>query len=628
MHPSLETLPLLPLELICEYLNYDSCGCDSLFAFSLVSRRCYAAATRELFKHIQIIIRNEDDVIGNLSRLKEDLGDGRLRYVRYITVKWRRSHFDDEGDIDIAKEGEIYEKPLAAIEVFGRLIEGPYPTSEEKRRQSEKFLPLADFICQLPGLRGLTWAALDQIPSTVLAAVERQHIRLYDYTFSLRSLIQPREISRDIDMDELALATSPSLCSITAPHAHFNAEGHLNRNPDAVMQMVAGLAPNLRTVTLFVVSPGIPLHLLHLVRLPTPPWQGLYKDLNTKERQTTTIGKLTKLSFGGELKVTSRMLEKWSNHTDFSLLQVLELVAGVGGLQTLYKMAIGKTFTSLRGLSLEVISWIYGEEDDINSVTAEFLSALYPLESLRLRHYVAKGSLYTLLDIHGPALRKLQFMPHRSAHSEVTLYSFSVDDLHKLSLHCPNLEEVELLLDRTQGNAKEVQLYRALGMIRKLKRISLALDCSVRSGFNANNDEDVERQEMAHMRNCLINAAIDSTLAVSIFEIISSGNSTLQILKLFVENFVTNGQETPTSEYLYIFKWIGRSWLCHRDPSNARNITTRELKKEARIEHGIRIPERLYSYLPWPFAQVWSELWPEVGVNWKDEWRSPPLATL
>jgi hypothetical protein len=625
MYLSLETLPLLVLELICEYLYDDDRGRHSLFAFSSVSRRCCTVTIRERFKHIQIIIQDEGDIVRTLDRWNEILGVERQRHVRHMTV--RRHAQSDEDDIDIANEEEIYGKPLVALGIFGGLTEYAYPTSEESQRQNESYLPLSHFIRKLPGLRDLTWAAAGQVPSTVLAAVEHQHIRLHDYTFCLPSLIQPRETVQDINADELALATSPSLYSIAAPHVRFNTEGHINRNPDALLQMVAGLAPSLRNLTLFGTVPGNSLSLMRSVRLPIPPWQGLSKDLDTRELQITATGQLAKLSLGGILMATSQIVEKWSKHTDFSLLEMLELRANLDGLRTLYEMATSKTFTNLQRLSLHVFPHIHQEEGDIDGVAAKFLLSLYPLESLRLRGFAADRSFCALLESHGPALRKLQFIPSRSGNLEVEYYSFSSENLHKLSRHCPNLEEAELLIDRTKGDAKEVQIYRALSTIRKLKRISLGLDCSSRREFTANDDEDAERQKEARMRDWLINSAIDSTLAVSIFEIISNKSSTLQVLKLFVEPFVDNGPENEDISFLDIFNWIRRSWFCCRDPSNAEKRTVRELKKNARIESGTRIPDHLNDFHHRePFARVWRELWPGAGVNWKEEWKSFPLA--
>jgi hypothetical protein len=83
----LETLPLLVLESICEYLAHSEFKRHSLFAFSLTSKCCCFAAIGQRFERIRFTLRGRKKLRQNLDRWNEILGiDGRARYVRRVKV--------------------------------------------------------------------------------------------------------------------------------------------------------------------------------------------------------------------------------------------------------------------------------------------------------------------------------------------------------------------------------------------------------------------------------------------------------------------------------------------------------------------------------------------------------------
>ncbi len=83
----LETLPPLVLDRICEYLGDKSEKRDSLWAFSLTSRWCCAAAAAQRFCQIQLKIRTPDELESGLRRWTELLSpDDRHRHVRRLKV--------------------------------------------------------------------------------------------------------------------------------------------------------------------------------------------------------------------------------------------------------------------------------------------------------------------------------------------------------------------------------------------------------------------------------------------------------------------------------------------------------------------------------------------------------------
>ena len=116
--------------------------------------------------------------------------------------------------------------------------------------------------------------------------------------FSLQSLFQPPQVPIQIDSHELDLATSPCLYSIAMQYDYMDS-GHANYNIHAVMDMVAGVAPNLQEVSLLWEPCGSDPWLVAALRVPRQSWhrglistrpadtaQGSLKNLNLVTRIT------------------------------------------------------------------------------------------------------------------------------------------------------------------------------------------------------------------------------------------------------------------------------------------------------------------------------------------------------
>jgi hypothetical protein len=86
----LETLPLLALELINEFLATCDSRRRSLFARSLASKRCCEVVVRQRFESIHFAVENAQQLREVLSRWKEILNTGlRTRLVRLIATTGR-----------------------------------------------------------------------------------------------------------------------------------------------------------------------------------------------------------------------------------------------------------------------------------------------------------------------------------------------------------------------------------------------------------------------------------------------------------------------------------------------------------------------------------------------------------
>ena len=208
-------------------------------------------------------------------------------------------------------------------------------------------------------------------------------------------------------------------------------------------------------------------------------------------------------------------------------------------------MAEDGGFESLHTLALSVSPSMHQEQPHMDEAASLLLQALHPLEDLGLTRFVADRTFTTILHRHGETLRKLQFIPARQHRMQVEPYVISHHCIQELQKRCPNLRELELLIPRTKGDEQEVSIYRALGTLPRLKRALLLLDCSHLPGLLDNGGPFLDdEQKASHMREDLMNSAVDSSLALGIFRAIST-TSTLQYLKLQVSgggNSVKSGR--------------------------------------------------------------------------------------
>jgi hypothetical protein len=656
----LEALPLLVLESICEYLTHGDSKRRSLFAFSLTSKCCCFAALSQRFERVRFKLRGRKKLRQDLDRWDTILGiDGRARYVRRVKVVGYMSRLqvdetgeerevaeafqlqtdrdededEDENEEEMKSDGDNFCGPLKGIIRDFNGGNPPLVTQKERQDQNEAWLPLAHFFDQLPALKDLIYACTDQIPICILSSLHRYHpnCRLHVHTFSLRSLYQPKDSPHDIDPDEFVLATSPCLHSIVVSCYGYDTIGQVDYNQEAVLQMVAAAAPRLKSVCMFSCHPGVSMAFEDACRTRRPLWQGFFvASPGESSRPTRSKGRLESLALHNLHSPISEQLTAWGNHTDFSRLRSIEIWCQVSleAIQTLTQMAEDGGFHSLHTLSLSISTSVPHEEQHIDEAASLLLQTLYPLEHLRLRGFVAEQTFTTVLHRHGASLRRLQFIPSRKQDRQVAPFVVSQYCIHALQERCPDLQEVELLVTRTKGDDQEVSIYRALGTLQGLKRASLFLDCSHFPSRMANGRRLLdERQKAFHMREDLINSAIDSSLALAIFRVISATNN-LEYLRLQVPRGRNPGREWEDEDFSNIVQWIARRWFCTRDPGG--EIIVMEIGKRERMEWvksdylETDLEEYYHGEL---YTRVREEIWPDTRTgDWKEDWRSLPLS--
>jgi hypothetical protein len=639
----LENLPLLVLESICEDLATTDFRRRGLFAFSMVSKRCCAVAARERFERIHLAVENGQQLRRLIVSWDDILRiENRARHVRRVKVTGRmkmesenssQTHltdaiqtqvYSDPNDSDPDEDSDADEDAFSAPPRHSSLAgDEPAITLEFKAMSNRVWQPLARFLLRCPGLKHFIWASTHQIPRCILDHLQQQlpSCRLHINTFSLRSLYQWRNQLHDIDADEYALVTFPSLSSISAVSNFFNDDGRMDYNGEAILQVVQS-SPSLQSVRMCYQVTGNSPGLLEAIRGPRPVWGGFFSNKPTQSKR----GRLTKLALRGRRSRHLECLRDWIHCTDFSMLRSLDLGSEMNpdALQTLVDMAEQGIFKCLRRLSL----CTYDNEQIAQVTAANFLSALQPLESLDIQGHVNGPTMDSILHHHGSSLERLR-LPIK----------LTKEGIKAIGKECPHVRDLRLSIRRTHGDQQEVRIYEALGSISPLEKLSLTLDCEDPeiSGGMEGDDQEEPQAQIQRMRSALINSAIDSHLAQSIFLVILAANRAARadiapsFRRLKLRCYCGDSLSLSFRE---MQGWVGRSWTCEREraDTHSQEAVVREIGVRNRMWIQESLMEDFAEGFKWRdygkhYMPTWEAVFPEAKgkTNWMDEWHSFPL---
>ncbi|KAJ8118838.1 hypothetical protein OPT61_g243 [Boeremia exigua] len=624
----METLPLLVLESVCEYLTYGEPHRASLLAFASVSRTCRAVAQRERFYQISIDVDDEQKFPERVRRLERMLDETRSRTAVRV-LKIGRC---------IDGSGEGYSTSITPVSDGIRPLRKWQP--RKAPRPDEWWRPLVQFISSLP-LKDLVWASKEQIPRCVLSALET-HIprcRLHAHEFELWSLYQRGDL-QDIEDDDYMLATSPCLHSIIAPCSSYDATGCANYHEEAILWLAAGLAPNLKHVHMWdntLRASGEIRSRREDVRLE---WRGFHPRSDYKWSQMPdTNGQLQSLIFDPYQLIPGSQLTCWENHTDFSVLRSLSILrqTELDALKLLVGVAERDGLRHLKALDLAVVSCEYEDREEAESAMTRLLLLLNPLVELAIVG-VRDFAFDAALEKHGSSLQVLRVRNLILSPRQVT----------QLRDSCPGIRELCIEILRSSGDEDEIKTYQTLGSMRCLESLSLILQCSEyhpdggpddpapHMGWSSYDEEDQEAMAVA-IRQVFVNAAVDESLARSIFQELLAAHTSVKaglpprITSIHLKvggTPVLNGQTTD-SEFQGILAWIGRSWACRRDPRDTHQnvITVEEVDSNARLRSVEMLETDMDGfYGSEQYRGIWESLWPKTGAGWREDWRSFPFA--
>ncbi|KDB21130.1 hypothetical protein H109_06898 [Trichophyton interdigitale MR816] len=532
----------------------------------------------------------------------------------------------------------------------------PWPESERCDLDHGSWMPLVGLLRRLPQLADLVFVGQTQFPPCMLNALHTSipSCRLFLHNFMLRSIAQGDRL----DEYDYKLVTSPCLYGLTI--SYYDVQGHdelYSFHQEAIQRMVYGLSPNLKEIHIdrnrlggfalqFSLKPAYSRD---------QHWQGFTSD--KKLPGTFQKGALEHIVLSKrETDIRKRDIESWSEYTDFSKLRVLRLCPHLCDIQE----NVLEYLSTCNFASLETFELWMGEfsqsswfplpcSSSFASATKRFLEQLPALSTLKLQDWDPKLGLDVLQYSN---LRKLHLKPAVGS-------SISLNDLNRLAKYCPILSTLVITLRRLRGNADEVKMYKVLGSMARLAYLDLLLDVKDPKfrwggrgkGVDTPSDpsfDNFDREfypqitlgyykcpRKGHLRDVLINSALDADLVCSIFRTINSTKPDISVLlkKMTISvdtRELSNTFDGAGSELYYnVLRYLGAEWTVER---NYSDLTMDNLIATRTGNEGIEWNQCFQSCddtcLDPDLCAVFHNLWPSKGESsGAHDWHSFPLAT-
>ncbi|KAF4152009.1 hypothetical protein CNMCM6069_002738 [Aspergillus lentulus] len=424
---------------------------------------------------------------------------------------------------------------------------------------------VAGFIKRLPALEDLHHLHHEQFPPCLLQTLH-QHLprcKLHLGPFVLRSIYAP--MAED---HEYRLVTSPSLHSITPCYDTTTPDGMWQKQ---IFLRILSLAPNLKVV--------YPMD-DHFGYEASAVGMNQRRSKFTQEPGDGRPAAIECLRIRhAYVPAPAAALEEWATYIDFSVLRVLDLRSFIKG-EAFEAWADHLHFPALQTLRL-LLGTTSSEAENLSDVflrATRFLQSLPSLSCIYLEAWHSRLSIGTLGGHQGPRLVKLSVVgwPFQYVNEH---------DILQLGRYCPLLEKMSIPIHRTQGDAREVALYKALGTIRNLRFLDLVLDVSDPTLYqeqtsidadwvdidNQYTEEDLEginRSRNGHIRRLLVNTLIDEPLASSIFKIISAAKPRdaplLERMTLIIQGRARS-LYVPYCKFSRLVRFLASEWTIKRD---------------------------------------------------------------
>ncbi|RKU42382.1 hypothetical protein DL546_003255 [Coniochaeta pulveracea] len=599
--PLFEPLPAEILAAACEYLA--DAHPPSVLSLGLANKHWYSVTSRFLYRTIAFKVGSQKQLAQDARRCEYLLRrDSAFAHVRRFIVHTRFEAIPNPvaegcGRYYRLEDNHSDQQPLQwqrmpCAKLVGSLYDddqtldnlAPHERCTSLQRQLPHpywpdvfWKPLCRLVESLPALRDFIFACHpDQLPHCLLQTLHGHlaNPRLHICVFALHSLADA-----ELDPHEVALAGSPLLHRLWVRYDDSNGYDRRfqpNYHADAVMDLVRGVAPNLKEIRVFH-DWGREVNWNGDTLPPPLPWKGFPNVVRVAQQRR--LGALQFL----ELDVWDRCADspgplskeamlRWEESTDFTVLRALRL------RQRVTREALAFLVERCRLPSLVSLALYYDDTSDPEGVQLlqAFLRALPNLRSLELMHQSSPIRQLAAADALHSALTRL-WLPEGPG----TSYD---EDLPLIVKSCPLIEDLRVTIPRYRGGAPEVRLYRVIGRLPRLQRLELLLDASsttpatrvfVRTehGVPAGDDDldatflswswSLQGRPRRAVYNALVDSAVDEKLAQAIFRAVSHG-------KKHARSSSCSGGLTAVLplETLYIRvpggDRMGRSWV---DPS-------------------------------------------------------------
>jgi hypothetical protein len=425
-------------------------------------------------------------------------------------------------------------------------------------------------------------------------------------------------------------------------------------NLEALMQLVTGLAPNLRKVEVLNLFPSSSSRWSR----PRKSWRGLPGFTSGK------TGSLKSLSLKGDMQTIwsniPQMLQDWAGHVDLASLQHLTLGGDLYMLQpgvngdSMEWIVQNQSFPRLRSLRARLSrddSQV--ERPRYREQAISFIRSFESLQQLYIDGSLDYHITGAVLTYHGQTLRKLSLHPFEGRHASDSRrtqdlpFYLTQNCVSRLRAQCPILEELLILVKRNMSRPSETELYECFGEIRHLRVLSLILDCSnwrvTRDAtyepqfnepeFDGHDQEPLPGQsriKRGELKQAFINCAVDQALARSIWTTICQNKTgrPLERLKLWPTGAGEYGDHRIDVAVNEVVRNLARSWSIERTGWNDKeDFKVAELQRERRLileeRYALLLPSRQNHWI-W---EVFHSIWPsrEGSKDFRDDWSSFPL---
>ncbi|PYI30418.1 hypothetical protein BP00DRAFT_416477 [Aspergillus indologenus CBS 114.80] len=622
-----------------------------LSALSQASRTWHNVAAPQLYRDLRIKFHDLTSLQHDVSEFyTTGLGRQYLRYARKLDLVcletpswintqkakdlWKQKNWYNEfisfkpravEDGFLSKSlNEFHDKDL----LFLRETVDGYPQNEWE--------PILALIGRLQHLSAFNYVVVNTFPTVILNALQQSHptCRLNIWTSQCPSIdidglgrsckLVRKEARSPFDLRILRAPTLHTLKVVYTMGLHPRERRWIHL--DEPMPLIF-TAPNLKHLIIDDKREGRD-NPIEIVKEEWEDFISFYSKLVPVAPATHSLESMSFRSDGAGL-AQEQILLRVSTMTDLSRLRSLEI--GVYSEPELLAQAAAR-MAGLERLYIKMVPRANGLRRGIAPDCEEMIAAVRafrPLKYLRLISLRSFSSLDRIVSHHGRALKglSLEASYRQRKQPDEEGHKYPVNDgeqLRYLARLCPELEELHLPLLRTGGDARECDLYRAIGQWSHLRQVVLDLDCDPRVAGVA--DERDVLSDLTCLREILHNAAIDEALAAGIFKLMCSGqaNESLKHLRI---NLLSLGIIFPQS-LVNVLRQISQSFLVTR----VELPPTAELQVQAvgtvawQLWHERVLVDDPSMRTPTPVQQILEEWWPlDSDRNRSKSWEEIPL---
>ncbi|RAK80943.1 uncharacterized protein BO72DRAFT_492924 [Aspergillus fijiensis CBS 313.89] len=597
-----------------------------LSALSQASRTWHNVAAPQLYMDLRIKFHDLTSLQHDVSEFYTDgLGRQYLRYARKLDLLClaKPTWINTQKAKDLWKQKNWYNefisfKPRAAEDGF---LSGILTEFHDK---------------DLLFLRAFNYVVVNTFPTVILKALQQFHptCRLNIWTSQCPSIdidglgrsckLVRKEARRPFDLRILRAPTLHTLKVVYTMGLHPREWRWIHL--DEPMPLIF-TAPNLKHLIIDDKREGRD-NPIEIVKEEWEDFISFYSKLVPVAPATYSLESLSFRSDGAGL-AQEQILLRVSTITDLSRLRSLEI--GVYSEPELLAQVAAR-LTGLERLYIKMVPRSNGVRRGVAPDREEMIAAVRafrPLKYLRLISLRSFSSLDRIVSHHGRALKglSLEASYRQRQQPDDEGHKYPVNDgeqLRYLARLCPELEELHLPLLRTGGDARECDLYRAIGQWSHLRQVVLDLDCDPRVAGVA--DERDVLGDLTCLREILHNAAIDEALAAGIFKLMCSGQAN-ESLKQVRVNLLSLGIIFPQS-LVNVLRQISQSFLVTRPGLPP----TAELQVQAvgtvawQLWHEWILVDDPSMRTPPPVQQILEEWWPlNSDRNRSKSWEEIPL---